>query len=165
MSGRQWHLTTNCRPNGSTQRRRPMTRLASCRRGRCRSARRRAFADQPTRLRRAKFSTRSAAAATLSAGLVIRVASSRARVRHCGARIGAQVRDQRFLGGGRKAPAGTHFQSFDPSSPEPLIGQRPEDQRRGVPRAGPRSWCPRRRGARTRGRRERPPRNSSRPPP
>jgi hypothetical protein len=33
--------------------------------------------DQPTRLRRAKFSTRSAAAAMLSAGLLIRVAISR----------------------------------------------------------------------------------------
>ena len=46
-----------------------------------------AFADQPTRLRRAKFSRRSAAAATLSAGLVIRAAISRARVTYCGARM------------------------------------------------------------------------------
>ena len=43
--------------------------------------------DQPTRRKRAKSSTRSAAAATLSAGLVIRVAISRARVTYCGARI------------------------------------------------------------------------------
>ena len=45
------------------------------------------FADQPTRSRRAKFSTRSAAAAALSAGLVIRAAISRARATYCGARI------------------------------------------------------------------------------
>ena len=55
--------------------------------GRHRSSRRPAFADQPQRLWRAKFSTRSAAAATLSAGLVIRVANSRARVTYCGARM------------------------------------------------------------------------------
>ena len=46
-----------------------------------------AFADQPKRLKRAKFSRRSAALATLAAGLVIRVAISRARVTYCGARI------------------------------------------------------------------------------
>ena len=46
-----------------------------------------ALPDQPTRLKPAKFSTKSAAAATLSAGLVIRVASSRARATYCGARI------------------------------------------------------------------------------
>ena len=34
----------------------------------------------------------------------------------------AQVRDQRFLGGGRKAPGGAHLQSFDLSSPDRLIG-------------------------------------------
>jgi hypothetical protein len=39
-----------------------------------------ARADQPTRRKRAKFSTSSAAPATLSAGLVIQVAISRARV-------------------------------------------------------------------------------------
>ena len=47
----------------------------------------RAIADQPTRLRRAKFSTRSAAVATLSAGLVIRVAISRALVAYRGAKM------------------------------------------------------------------------------
>jgi hypothetical protein len=46
-----------------------------------RSPRPPAVADQPARLRRAKSSTRSAALATLSAGLVIRVAISRARAR------------------------------------------------------------------------------------
>lgn len=46
-----------------------------------------AATGQPVRLRRAKFSTRSAAAWTLSVGLVIRVAIYRARVRHCGARM------------------------------------------------------------------------------
>ena len=45
------------------------------------------FANQPKRLRRAKFSIRSAALARPAAGLVIRVAISRARVTHCGARI------------------------------------------------------------------------------
>jgi predicted ATPase len=49
--------------------------------------RRSAFADQLTRIERAKFSRRSAVLATLSAGLVIPVASSRARVANCGARI------------------------------------------------------------------------------
>ena len=43
--------------------------------------------DHPTCRKRAKFSTRSAAAAALSAGLVIRVASSRGRARYCGTRI------------------------------------------------------------------------------
>src|ERR1700691_2735181 len=41
---------------------------------------------------------------------------------------GAQVRDQRFPASGRKAPGGAHLQSFDRSSPERLIGPRPEDQ-------------------------------------
>ena len=31
---------------------------------------------------------------------------------------GAQVRDQRFLGSGRKAPGGAHLQPFDPSCPD-----------------------------------------------
>jgi hypothetical protein len=43
--------------------------------------------SQPTRRKRAKYSRRSAATVTLSAGLVIRVAISRARVTCCGARI------------------------------------------------------------------------------
>ena len=64
----------------------PMPRQ-SARLGRRRSSRRPAFTSQPTRLKRAKFSTRSAAAATLAAGLVIRMAISRARVTYCGARI------------------------------------------------------------------------------
>ena len=31
---------------------------------------------------------------------------------------GTQIRDQRFLGSGRKTPGGAHLQPFDPSSPE-----------------------------------------------
>jgi hypothetical protein len=42
---------------------------------------------------------------------------------------GAQVRDQRLPGSDRKAPGGTHFQSFDPSSPDRLIASRRKDQR------------------------------------
>ena len=41
----------------------------------------------------------------------------------------AQVRDQRFLGSARQAPPRANFQSFDRSSPDRLLGQRPEDQR------------------------------------
>ncbi len=52
------------------------------------------LANQLTRRKRAKSSTRSAAAVTLSAGLVIRVASSRARVRYCGCKDPTQIRDQ-----------------------------------------------------------------------
>ena len=59
----------------------------SARCGRRRLFRRPVFADQPKRPRRAVFSRRSAALATLSAGLVIRVATSRARVTHCGVRM------------------------------------------------------------------------------
>jgi hypothetical protein len=70
------------------RRRCAVTRVsAPCRCGRRRSSRRPAFADQPTHRKRTKFSTRSAAAATLSAGLVIRVAISRARATYCGARM------------------------------------------------------------------------------
>ena len=64
-------------------------------------------------------------AATLSAGLVIRVANSRARVTYCGARMVRRSATSDFLGSGRKAPAGAHLQSFEPSSPQRLIGQRP----------------------------------------
>ena len=78
---------------------------------------------------------------------------------------GAQVRDQRFLGSGRKAPGGAHLQSFDRSSPERLIGPTSKGSTWGLRRAGPRPWCPRHRGARPRGRPERWPRNSPRPPP
>ena len=35
----------------------------------------------------------------------------------------AQVRDQRFLGGGRKAPGGADLQPFDRSCPERLLAQ------------------------------------------
>ena len=66
---------------------------------------------------------------TLSAGLVIRVAISRARVTYCGARMRAEVGDQRFLGGGRKAPGGADFEPFDLSCPDRLVGPDPEDQR------------------------------------
>jgi hypothetical protein len=40
-----------------------------------------------------------------------------------------EFRDQRFLGGGRKALPGATFQSFDLSSPDRLIGRDSQDQR------------------------------------
>src|ERR1700749_910507 len=40
----------------------------------------------------------------------------------------AQVRDQRLLGSGRKAPSAADLQSFELGRKERLIGQRPEDQ-------------------------------------
>ena len=84
---------------------------------------------QPTRRVRAKFSNRSAAVVTLSAGLVIRVAISRARATYSGARMRAEVRDQRFPGGAREAPGGTDFEPFDRSCPESADRTRPKDQR------------------------------------
>jgi hypothetical protein len=65
-----------------------------------------AFADQPTRLKRAKFSPRSAAAATLAAGLVIQVAISRAGRRIAGRGWCAASRPATPRSG-RKAPGGS----------------------------------------------------------
>ena len=42
---------------------------------------------------------------------------------------GAEVRDERLLGSGRKMPSRAHLQSFDPSSPDRLIEVRRKDQR------------------------------------
>ena len=81
-----------------------------------------------TCLKRAKFSRRSAALATLSAGSVVWVATSRARATYSGSRIRRRSETSDFSVVIEKRRPEPTFKSFDPSCRDRRIGPRPKDQ-------------------------------------
>ena len=109
---------------------------------------------RPDGFRLASASRRSAALVTLSAGFGHPAGDLAGSVDVLRGEDGAEVRNQRFLVCGRKAPSRTNFEPFNLSCPDRLFDPDPQNQRGNSSLAFLLRWSQRPRGGRPPGRLE-----------